>query len=162
MNKVYISMEFQATNQKLPRFWNFKRPIRNLRDFRISSDQSETSEIFEFQAINQKLQILEFQANNQKLPRFWNFKRPIRNFRDFRISSDQSETPEILEFQANNQKLQIFEFRNEKVIFNQRNKTCFFLKLFFIIILCPCYKRNISWFGVLYQVMDTLGKMGEH
>ena len=42
MNKVYISMEFQATNQKLPRFWNFKRPIRNFRDFRISSDQSET------------------------------------------------------------------------------------------------------------------------
>ena len=124
MNKVYISMEFQATNQKLPRFWNFKRPIRNFRDFRILSDQSETSEIFEFQAINQKLQILEFQANNQKL--------------------------------------QIFEFRNEKVIFNQRNKTCFFFKLFFIIILCPCYKRNISWFGVLYQVMDTLGKMGEH
>ena len=105
---------------------------------------------------------MEFQATNQKLPRFWNFKRPIRNFRDFRISSDQSETPEILEFQANNQKLQIFEFRNEKVIFNQRNKTCFFFKLFFIIILCPCYKRNISWFGVLYQVMDTLGKMGEH
>ena len=124
MNKVYISMEFQATNQKLPRFWNFKRPIRNFRDFRISSDQSETP--------------------------------------DFGISSEQSETSEILEFQANNQKLQIFEFRNEKVIFNQRNKTCFFFKLFFIIILCPCYKRNISWVGVLYQVMDTLGKMGEH
>ena len=31
-----------------------------------------------------------------------------------------------------------------------------------ILCLILCYKRNGSWFGVLHQAMDALGKLGEH